>query len=72
MGLSPPNEKEKELSNSLVREDESIEFVAKLKVLLKDNGISQKPKQNFYCENNPHLKMKIENQNCKLSFLNWN
>ena len=34
--FSPPNEKEKELSDSSIREDESIAFVTKLKTLLKD------------------------------------
>ena len=40
--LCPPNEKEKELSDSLIRVDESIEFVTKLKVLLKDMEFAQR------------------------------
>ena len=53
--LSPPNEKEKELSNSLIREEESvtIEFVTNLKVLLKDMEFSQKSERYFHRENNP-------------------
>ena len=39
--LSPPNEKERELYNNFIREDESIEFVLKLKVLLKDMEFPQ-------------------------------
>ena len=51
--LSPPNEKEKELSNSLIREEESIESVTNLKVLLKDMEFSQKSERYFHRENNP-------------------
>ena len=51
--LSPPNEKEKELSNSLIREEESIEFVTNLKDLLKDMEFSQKSERYFHRENNP-------------------
>ena len=40
--LSPLNEK-KELSDSFIREDESIEFLPKFKVLHKDMEFSQKP-----------------------------
>ena len=40
--LSPPNQK-KELSDSFICEDESIEFVPKFKVLHKDMEFSQKP-----------------------------
>ena len=59
--FSPANEKEKELSDSLIQEDESIEFVTKLKVLLKDMEFAQKPERNFHCENNPTS----ENENRK-------
>ena len=59
--LSPPNEKEKELSNSSIREDESIEFVTKLKILLKDMVFAQKSERNFHRENNPTP----ENENIK-------
>ena len=45
--LSPPNKKEKELSNSSIREDESIEFVTKLKILLKDMVFAQKSERTF-------------------------
>ena len=61
MRLSPPNEKEKELSNSSIREDESIEFVTKLKILLKDMVFAQKSERNFHRENNPTP----ENENVK-------
>ena len=56
MRLSPPNEKERELYNNFIREDESIEFVLKLKVLLKDMEFPQKPERNFQRENNPTPK----------------
>ena len=39
--LRSPNEKERELYNNFIREDESIEFVLKLKVLLKDMEFPQ-------------------------------
>ena len=51
MRLSPLNGKEKELSNSSIREDESIKFVTKLTILLKDMVFAQK--RNFHRENNP-------------------
>ena len=59
--LSPQNEKEKELSNSSIREDESIKFVTKLKILLKDMVFAQKSERNFHRENNPTP----ENENIK-------
>ena len=59
--LSPPNEKEKELFNSSIREDESIEFVTKLKILLKDMVFAQKSERNFHRKNNPTP----ENENIK-------
>ena len=62
--LSPPNEKERELYNNFIREDESIEFVLKLKVLLKDMEFPQKPERNFHRENNPTPKN--ENRKTKL------
>ena len=51
--LCPPNEKKKELSDSFIREDKSIEFVPKLKVLQKGMEFPQKPERNFHGENNP-------------------
>ena len=62
--LSRPNEKERELYNNFIREDESIEFVLKLKVLLKDMEFPQKPERNFHRENNPTPKN--ENRKTKL------
>ena len=62
--LSPPNEKEKELYDNFIREDESIEFLLKLKVLLKDMEFPQKPERNFHRENNPTPKN--ENRKTKL------
>ena len=59
--LSPPNQKEEELSHSLIRENESIEFATKLKVLLKDIEFAQKPQRNFHRENNSSS----ENENRK-------
>ena len=61
MRLSPPNQKEEELSHSLIRENESIEFAAKLKVLLKDIRFAQKSQRNFHRENNSSS----ENENRK-------
>ena len=61
MRLTPLNEKEKELSDSLIREDESIEFMTKLKFLLKDMEFAQKPERNFYRE----LNRTSENENKK-------
>ena len=54
--LSPPNEKERELYDNFISKDESIEFVLKLKVLLKDMEFPQKPERNFHRENNPTPK----------------
>ena len=47
--LNPPNEKQKELSDSLIREDESIEFVTKLKIMeyAQRYGICSKPWKKF-------------------------
>ena len=59
--LSPPNEKGKELSNSSIREDEYVEFMTKLKILLKDMTFSQNSEWNFYRGNNPTP----ENENIK-------
>ena len=56
--LSSPIQKEKELSDSLICEDEYIEFMTKLKVLLKDMEFAQKPEQNFHHENNCTSKNK--------------
>ena len=53
MRLSPLNGKEKELSNSSIREEESIKFVTKLTILLKDMVFAQKSERNFHRENNP-------------------
>ena len=64
--LSPPNEKEKVFSDSFIREDESIEFVTKLKAMeyAQSCGICSKPERNFYRENNSA----IENENRKTKF----
>ena len=55
--LSPPNKKEKELSYSLIREDESIEFVTKLKVMeyAQRCGICWKPWNKFSPQKLPHI-----------------
>ena len=58
--LRPPNEKEKELSDSSIREDESIEFVTKLKISLKDIWYLLKNlNETFTAKITPHSKMKI-------------
>ena len=62
--LRPPNEKERELYNNFIRKDESIAFMLKLKVLLKDMEFPQKPERNFHRENNPTPKN--ENRKTKL------
>ena len=62
--LSPSNEKERELYDNFIREDEPIEFLLKLKVLLKDMEFPQKPERNFHRENNPTPKN--ENRKTKL------
>ena len=59
-----PNEKEKELSDSSIHEVKSIEFVTKLKVLLKDMESAQKPERSFHRENNTISKN--ENRKTKL------
>ena len=81
--ISPLNEKEKELSDSLIRDDGSIEFMTKLKVLLKDMEFAQKPERNFHRELNPtseneNRKTKLQVKLPKLelkpfdrSVLNW-
>ena len=70
MRLTPLNEKEKELSDSLIREDESIEFMTKLKFLLKD--------MEFPTFENENRKTKLQVKLPKLelkpfdgSVLNW-
>ena len=62
--LRPPNEKERELYNNFIRKDESIAFVLKLKVLIKDMEFPQMPGRNFHRENNPTPKN--ENRKTKL------
>ena len=57
--LNPPNEKEKELSNSSIREDESIEFGTKLKILLKIWYLLKNLNETFTAKITPHPKMKI-------------
>ena len=57
--LNPPNEKEKELSNSSIREDESIEFRTKLKILLKIWYLLKNLNETFTAKITPHPKMKI-------------
>ena len=57
--LNPPNEKEKELSNSSIREDESIEFGTKLKILLKIWYLPKNLNETFTAKITPHPKMKI-------------
>ena len=57
--LNPPNEKEKELSNSSIREDESIEFGTKLKILLKRWYLLKNLNETFTAKITPHPKMKI-------------
>ena len=58
--LRPPNEKEKELSDSSIREDESIEFVTKLKISLKDIWYLLKNlNETFTAKITPHSKTKL-------------
>ena len=58
--FSPQNEEEKERSDSSIREDESIEFVTKLKVSLKDIWYLLKNlNETFTAKITPHPKMKI-------------
>ena len=57
--LNPPNEKEKELSNSSIREDESIEFGTKIKILLKIWYLLKNLNETFTAKITPHPKMKI-------------
>ena len=57
--LSPPNEKEKYFSNSSIREDESIEFITKLKSYSKIWCLLKNLNETFTAKITPHPKMKI-------------